>query len=216
MGQKVNPKIFRLALTHEWESNWFAKFMNFSDFLQADAKIRTYLDKKLAGAAVAEIKINRSANQIEVVIYTSRPGIIIGRSGSGVEEIKSDIEKQIKDKKYVVKINIQEVSEPDTNAALVGQNIAAQIEKRISWRRAVKQSIDRAKKAGVAGIKVIVGGRLGGVEMARSESFSSGKMPLQVLSAKIDYAFCKAQTTYGVIGIKTWIYKKDDTGKGAK
>ena len=208
MGRKINPVGFRLGINHNWRSNWFADSNNFSNFLYEDSKIRKYLNKKLSNASVSFIKINRSANQVEIIISTSRPGIIIGRSGAGVEEIKNEIEKIIKNKKTIVKINIQEVSNPDSCSSLVTQNISIQVEKRISWKRAVKQAIDRAKKDDVGGIKIMISGRLGGIEMARSEVFSYGKMPLQSLNANIEYAFNEAHTTYGVIGIKVWIYKK--------
>lgn len=204
MGQKVNPIGFRLGVKKNWKANWFASKKDFEKFLHQDIAMRKYLDKKLDNAGVADVRIERSANQVILTISTSRPGVIIGRSGAGVEELKKEVEKITKQE---VKINIQEIGEAESNSSLVAQAVAAQIEKRISYRRAVKQAIDRAQKAKIKGIKIKVSGRLGGVEMARKEKFSQGSMPLHTLKAEIDYAYKLAHTTYGVIGVKVWIFK---------
>jgi small subunit ribosomal protein S3 len=205
MGHKGHPLGLRLGINKDWKSSWIASGKDFKKFLYEDVQIRKFLENKLRKGGVAEIIIERSANQIIITIHTSRPGIVIGRSGTGVEELKSEVEKITKSG---IKINIQEVQTPEACACLVAQNIALQIEKRISWRRAVKQAISRALDVGVSGIRTSVAGRLGGVEMARTEKFSEGKMPLQTLKSNIDYAFCKARTTYGVIGVKVWIYQE--------
>jgi small subunit ribosomal protein S3 len=204
MGQKSHPIGIRLGINKTWKSNWIASGKDFKKFLNEDFVIRKFLENKLRNEGVAEIIIERGANQIIITIHTSRPGLIIGRQGAGIDELKTKIEKITKSN---IKINIQEVSSPEKNAALIAQNIGSQIEKRISWRRAVKQAISRAKEAKISGIRVSIAGRLGGVEMARTENFSEGSMPLQTLKADIDYALYEARTTYGIIGIKTWVYQ---------
>ncbi len=213
MGQKTHPLGIRLGINKTWKSNWIASGKNFKKFLHEDVHIRKFLEDKLKNEGVADTVIERNANQIIITINTSRPGLIIGRQGAGIEELKSKIEKMTKSS---VKINIQEVQNPEANASLISQNIASQIEKRISWRRAIKQAISRAQEAKVSGIRVSIAGRLGGVEMARTEKFSEGQMPLQTLKADIDYAFYKAKTTYGVIGVKTWVYQEKKELQGAK
>ena len=206
MGQKVNPIGIRLGINKTWQSSWFAKGKDFKKFLNEDVKIRQFLEEKLKTGGVSQIIIERGANQTTITIYTSRPGLIIGRQGAGIEELKKDIEKI---KKSTVKINIQEVSNPEASAPLIAQNIASQIEKRIAWRRAIKQAISRALEAKVSGIRVSIAGRLGGVKMAITEKYSKGSMPLQTLKANIDYALYRAKTTYGVIGVKVWVYQKE-------
>lgn len=213
MGQKTHPLGIRLGINKTWKSNWIASGDNFKKFLHEDVHIRRFLENKLKNEGVADTVIERNANQIIITINTSRPGLIIGRQGAGIEELKSKIEKMTKSS---VKINIQEVQNPEANASLISQSIASQIEKRISWRRAIKQSISRAKEAKVSGIRVSIAGRLGGIEMARTEKFSEGRMPLQTLKADIEYAFYKAKTTYGVIGVKTWVYQEKKELQGAK
>lgn len=213
MGQKTHPLGIRLGINKTWKSNWIASGDNFKKFLHEDVYIRRFLENKLKNEGVADTVIERNANQIIITINTSRPGLIIGRQGAGIEELKSKIEKMTKSS---VKINIQEVQNPEANASLISQSIASQIEKRISWRRAIKQSISRAKEAKVSGIRVSIAGRLGGIEMARTEKFSEGRMPLQTLKADIEYAFYKAKTTYGVIGVKTWVYQEKKELQGAK
>jgi len=206
MGQKAHPIGIRLGINKSWLSSWFAKGKEFKDFLHADIKIRKFLESRLKNSGVAKVVIEREANQVVITIHTSKPGIIIGRGGEGIENLQRELKKLISND---VKIEIYEVSGPETSASLIAQNIASQIEKRISWRRAVKQAIARAEEKKVEGVKIVVSGRLGGAEMARSEKFTSGKMPLQTLKADIDYAFCQARTTYGVIGVKVWVYKKE-------
>lgn len=213
MGQKTHPLGIRLGINKTWKSNWIASGDNFKKFLHEDVYIRRFLENKLKNEGVADTVIERNANQIIITINTSRPGLIIGRQGAGIEELKSKIEKMTKSS---VKINIQEVQNPEANASLISQNIASQIEKRISWRRAIKQAISRAQEAKVSGIRVSIAGRLGGIEMARTEKFSEGRMPLQTLKADIEYAFYKAKTTYGVIGVKTWVYQEKKELQGAK
>lgn len=204
MGQKVNPIGLRIGLVDTWRSNWFVK-KNFNKFLYEDVKLRDFIMKKLGRQGVASVLIERSVNSLVINIYSSRPGIIIGRKGEGVEKLKKQLEKITKS---TIKINIEEIKEPETKAYLVASNIATQLEKRISFRRAINQAIDRAtKKKSCKGIKVSVSGRLGGVEMARRETFSQGAMPLQTLRANIDYAYVPSFTTYGTIGVKVWIYK---------
>lgn len=207
MGHKAHPLGLRLGINKKWKSNWIAKGTDFKKFLLEDAKIRKFLENKLRYNGVADIIIERNANQVIINIYTSKPGVIIGRQGSGIDELKKTIEKVTKSN---VKINIQEVQNAEGRAALIGQNIASQIEKRISWRRAIKQALSRAMEAKVSGVRITISGRLGGIEMARTEKFSEGSMPLQTLRANIDYALCEARTTYGVIGVKVWIYQKTE------
>ena len=215
MGQKVHPKIFRIGTTQNWQSKWYAK-KDYAKFLEQDIKIRKYLKKKLKDAGLASIEIERSGTTIMINIYTSKPGIVIGRGGTGAEELRKELEKKFLDKKSSLKINIQEVSKPYLNAQLVCQNIIDQLEKRIPFRRTAKQAIDQMMKAGARGVKVIVGGRLDGVEIARKETFTSGSLPLHTLRADIDYARGAAHTTYGSVGVKVWIYKGEIFDKSSK
>jgi small subunit ribosomal protein S3 len=204
MGQKINPIGLRIGIVDTWRSNWFAK-KDYDKFLHEDIKLRNFIMKKLGRQGVASVLIERSANCVVINIYSSRPGVIIGRKGEGVEKLKDQLQKITKTK---VQINIEEVKEPESNAYLIAENIAAQLEKRISFRRALKQAIDRAMNTKECkGIKISVSGRLGGVEMARKESLSVGEMPLGTLRANIGYAYVPAFTTYGTIGVKVWIYK---------
>ncbi len=209
MGQKVNPKAFRLGQTQTWASKWFAK-KDYAEFLKEDILVRKFLKKKLKDAGIDKISIERSPTEITIIIEAARPGIIIGRGGSGIEEIKKDIlGKFLKSVKQNVKINIQEVDNPNLSAANIVYHISQDIEKRMPFRRVMKQSIDKVMKAGAEGVKVILAGRLNGVEIARTETLFQGKIPLHTLRANIDYSRGVANTTYGTIGIKVWIYKGD-------
>lgn len=204
MGQKVHPHGLRVGVIKEWDTRWFASKKDFADYLLEDHKIREYLKKKLFPAGVSKIMIERTLNKIVVNIYTAKPGIVIGRGGAGVDILKNELLK-LTGKNIVV--NIIEVKSPELDAQLVAENIAAQLERRISFRRAMKQSISRTIKSGAKGIKVQCSGRLGGAEIARSEGYHEGSIPLQTIRADIDYGFAEAHTTYGRLGIKVWIYK---------
>lgn len=213
MGQKVHPKSFRLKINKTWDSKWFSD-NDFAEFLRQDVLVRKFIVKKLKTAAVAKVDIERAANSLTISIYSAKPGVIIGRGGQGAEELKKEIQnKFLKDafsRKKVLKnvnINILEVDKPGTDACLIAQQIAFDLEKRIPYRRAVKQAIGKAEKAGAKGIKVIVSGRLDGAEIARRETLFTGKIPLHTLRADIDYSRLAAQTIYGKIGIKVWVYK---------
>ncbi len=204
MGQKVNPHGIRVGVIKDWDSRWFAKDSVFGDTLVEDYNLRKVLKKQLAPAGVPKIEIERDASKVRVHIHCAKPGMVIGKGGAEIEKLRLQCEKILK--KSVV-INIVEVKNPDTNAQLVAENIAQQLEKRISFRRAMKQCIGRAMKMGVKGIKTQVSGRLGGAEIARSERYHDGTIPLQTLRADIDYGFAEAMTTYGIIGVKVWIYR---------
>ncbi len=203
MGQKVSPHGLRLGVIKDWDSRWFSDKEKFSEYLVEDYEIRRFLKKKLYASGVAKIEIERSVAGLKVYINCAKPGIVIGKGGAEIEKIKLTLAKKLK--KDVV-INIVEVKSPDANAQLIAENIAAQLEKRISFRRAMKQCIKRAIEAGVKGIKTQVSGRLAGAEIARSERYSEGTLPLQTLRADIDYGFAQAHTTYGMIGVKVWVY----------
>ena len=204
MGQKVHPTGARVGIIKDWNSKWYANSKDFANYLVEDQKIRKFLKKKLYTAGISKIEIERTAKMVKINLYTAKPGIIIGKGGAGVEAIKADIVKLIgKD----VNLNIVEVKNIDTDAQLVAENIAGQLERRISFRRAMKQCMQKATKAGALGIKTAVSGRLGGADMARTEFYKEGNIPLQTLRADIDYGFAEADTTYGKIGVKVWIYK---------
>jgi len=204
MGQKVNPRSMRLQVDHDWQSRWYAD-REYADFLIADLKMRRAIEKKLAKrAGVARVDIERSPGQTLVTIHTSKPGVVIGRGGSGAEELKSILSKIAGTN---LKVSIEEVKKPETNAQLVAENIASQLERRISFRRAMKMAVENAMKSGAQGAKVAIAGRLNGAEMARRERASQGSIPLHTLRADIDFAHALARTTYGVIGVKAWIYK---------
>ena len=204
MGQKVHPHGFRVGVISDWDTRWYASKKDFADNLIEDYEIRKFLKKKLYSAGISKIEIERAANKVTVNIFTGRPGVLIGRGGAGVEAIKKDVEKLIG--KAAV-INIIEIKNQDMDAQLVAENIAAQLEKRISFRRAMKQAITRSMRAGAKGIKTMCSGRLGGAEIARTEGYHEGSIPLQTIRANIDYGFAEAHTTYGRIGVKVWIYK---------
>jgi small subunit ribosomal protein S3 len=203
MGQKVNPKSFRLGTSADWNVRWFGG-NEFAHLLTEDAKIREYLEKKLARSSLDSIHLERSKNQITLTLNAARPGVIIGRGGAGIEALRKDLAKLTPAK---LQVNIEEVDQPDLSARVVAETIATQMEKRIAFRRAMRQAIDRVMKAGAKGVKVCVSGRLGGAEMARTQVQSDGKVPLHTLRANIDYGYVKAVTTYGTIGVKVWIYK---------
>jgi small subunit ribosomal protein S3 len=211
MGQKVNPNGFRVGVIKDWNTRWYASKKDFADFLVEDRKIRDFVKKKYYQASVSRIEIDRAAGKITVSIFTARPGLLIGKGGTGIDVIKEDIKKATgKD----VSVNIMEIRDPDADAQLVAENIASQLEKRISFRRAMKQSMGRAmQKNSVKGIKLMVSGRLGGAEIARSEGYHDGSIPLQTMRADIQYGFAEAKTTYGRIGCKVWIYKGELLGK---
>ena len=203
MGQKVNPTGLRIGVIKNWDSRWFAKDNVFGDTLVEDYNLRKYLKKKLFGAGVPKIEIERDASRVRLHIHCAKPGMVIGRNGSEIEKLKAECEAMLK---KPVNINIVEIRQPDLNATLVAENIAAQLEKRISFRRAMKLAMGRTMRLGAKGIKTQVSGRLGGAEIARTEHYHEGTIPLQTLRADIDYGFAEANTTYGRIGVKVWIY----------
>ena len=205
MGQKVHPHGLRVGVIKGWDAKWYADKKNFADYLVEDNKIREFVKSKLYSAGISKIEIERAAKKVKLNIYTAKPGVVIGKGGSGIEALKKSLETFVTDKHIL--INIVEVKSVDTDAQLMSENIAAQLEKRISFRRAMKQTIQRAMKNGAKGVKTTCGGRLGGAEIARSESYHEGTIPLQTLRADIDYGFAEANTTYGKIGVKGWVYK---------
>lgn len=204
MGQKVNPHGLRVGVIKDWDSRWFANKATFGDTLVEDYNVRSYIKKNLYAAGVPRIEIERFADKVRIHVHCAKPGIVIGRGGENIEKLRLDIEKMMKKS---VSINIVEVKSPDMDAQLVAESIAAQLENRASYRRAMKQAIGRSMKLGAKGIKVMVSGRIGGAEIARSESYHEGTIPLQTIRADIDYGFAEAATTYGRIGVKVWIYK---------
>ena len=205
MGQKVNPHGLRVGVIKDWDSRWYADTKNdeFSNNLVEDHEIRTYLKKTLYNANISKIEIERAADRVKVALYTAKPGVIIGKGGAGIEKIKADAQK-LTDKKLF--IDVKEIKKPDADAQLVAENIAAQLENRISFRKAMKSCMSRTMKAGALGIKASCSGRLGGADMARTEFYSQGTIPLQTLRADIDYGFAEADTTFGKVGVKTWVY----------
>ena len=204
MGQKMHPHGLRVGVIKDWNSKWYADSKNFSDYLVEDHKIREYVKKKLFVSGISKIEIERTAKFVKVNVYTAKPGVVIGKGGSLAENLKQELSKMINKE---VNLNIVEVKDIDTNAQLVAENICNQLERRISFRRAMKQCMQKAMKAGALGIKTSVSGRLGGADMARTEFYKEGTIPLQTLRADIDYGFYEADTTYGKIGVKVWIYK---------
>ena len=205
MGQKTNPIGFRLGVTRTWDSRWFAK-KNYSELLHEDLVIRKFLKKKLFQAGISKIEIERAASKVKVNIYSARPGLIIGKKGSGVDSLRAEVQALTKNE---LLLNVLEVRKPEIDATLVSESIASQLEKRVAFRRAMKKAMATAIKMGVKGIKVRCSGRLGGAEIARTEGYSEGSIPLHTLRADIDFGTAEASTTYGIIGIKTWIYKGD-------
>ena len=205
MGQKVNPHGLRVGVIKGWDTQWYADKKEFAAYLKEDHTIRTFLKKKYYAAAVSKILIERAAGRITVTIHTGRPGVLIGKAGSEIEVIKKDLTKLTKGKQIIV--NVTEVRKPDADAQLVAEAVAAQLEKRMAFRRAIKQAIGRTMRAGVKGVKMQVSGRLDGREIAGTEHYHEGSIPLQTLRADIDYGFAEAHTTFGMIGVKCWIYK---------
>ena len=203
MGQKVNPHGLRVGIIKDWDSRWYAEG-EFAEYLVEDHKIRKYLKEKLYSAGISKIEIERASDRVRVIVHTAKPGVIIGKGGTEIEVTKNELSK-LTDKK--VSIDIKEIKRPDRDAQLVAENIAQQLENRISFRRAMKSCMGRTMKAGALGIKAACSGRLGGADIARSEFYSEGTIPLQTLRADIDYGFAEADTTYGKIGVKVWIYK---------
>jgi small subunit ribosomal protein S3 len=204
MGQKVHPKGLRLGIHEDWESFWYANDQEFAKLLAEDIELRRYLKNNLYKAGISQIKIVRKANQIEINLYTAKPGLIIGKGGKEVAAIREELMKKVGKQ---VQLNVHEEPNPDACAVLLAETIAAQLERRVAFRRAMKQAVARALRAGAKGIKVMCGGRLGGAEIARSEWYRVGRVPLQTLRAKIDYGFAEAMTLYGKIGVKVWVYK---------
>ena len=202
MGQKVNPNGLRVGIIRDWNSKWYAE-ADFADNLAEDYKIRTYLKKRLYTSGVSKSEIERASDRVKITVYTSKPGVVIGKGGAEIEKVKKEL-KQFTDKKLVV--DIKEVKRPDRDAQLVAENIALQLENRMSYRRAMKSAMQRTMRAGAKGIKTSISGRIGGADIARREFYSDGTIPLQTLRADIDYGFAEADTTYGKVGVKAWIY----------
>ena len=203
MGQKVNPHGLRVGIIKDWDSRWYAE-KEFADFLVEDHTIRDFLKKQLYGAGISKVEIERSSDRVKAIVYTAKPGVVIGKGGAEIEKIKAEAQKLTKKK---LLIDIKEVKRPDKDAQLVAENIAQQLENRVSFRRAMKSTMSRSMKTGIKGIKTKCSGRLGGADIARSESYNEGTIPLQTLRADIDYGFAEADTTYGKVGVKVWIYK---------
>ena len=216
MGQKVNPHGLRVGVIKDWDSKWYAE-KDFADCLVEDYDIRKFLKARLYSAGISKIEIERASEKVKIIIYTAKPGVVIGKGGAEIEKLKGEL-KKFTDKKLIV--DIKEVKRPDKDAQLVAENIALQLENRVSFRRAMKSVMSRSMKAGAKGIKTAVSGRLGGADMARTETYSEGTIPLQTLRADIDYGFAEADTTYGKVGVKVWIYKGEilptkDTKEGS-
>ena len=209
MGQKVNPVGIRLGIVKDWSSRWYASSKEFSDTLLADLKVRKFLSKKLAQAGISRIQIDRPARNARITVHTARPGVIIGKSGKEVEALRQDVSKIVN---VPVHISIEEVRKPELDARLVAESVAQQLERRIMFRRAMKRAVTTALRSGALGIKISVSGRLGGSEIARTEWYREGRVPLQTFRADIDYALAEAFTTYGVIGVKVWIFKGEIIG----
>ena len=203
MGQKVNPNGFRLGVKRTWSSRWFSK-SNYAKFLHQDLEIKSYVEKKLKNASIAKINIERAAKKIRISIFSSRPGIIIGKKGADIEDLKNKLTKL---SNLEVFLDIKEIRKPEVEAKLVAENIATQLEKRVSFRRAMKKSVQSSMRLGAKGVKVLCSGRLGGAEIARNEKYNEGSVPLHTLRSDIDYATAEAETTYGIVGIKVWINK---------
>ncbi|MFH4354236.1 MAG: 30S ribosomal protein S3 [Neisseriaceae bacterium] len=204
MGQKINPTGFRLSVNKDWASRWYAKSGDFSTLLKQDIEIREYLKKRLVGASIGKILIERPAKSARITIYSARPGVVIGKKGEGIEVLRSDLQKSMG---IPVHVNIEEIRKPELNAQVVADSIAQQLEKRIAFRRAMRRAMQNAMRQGAKGIKVMCSGRLNGIDIARSEWYREGRVPLHTLRADVDYATSEAQTTYGIIGVKVWIYK---------
>ncbi len=202
MGQKVNPHGLRVGIIKDWDSRWYAD-ADFADYLKEDNEIRKCLKKRLFSSGISKIEIERAADRVKVIVHTAKPGVVIGKSGAEIEKIKNELQKMTGKK---VQVDVKEIKRPDKDAQLVAENIAQQLENRVSFRRAMKSAMGRTMKAGAKGIKTAASGRLGGADIARSEFYSEGTIPLQTLRADIDYGFAEADTTYGKVGVKVWIY----------
>ncbi|MFM8463289.1 MAG: 30S ribosomal protein S3, partial [Burkholderiaceae bacterium] len=211
MGQKIHPTGFRLAVTRNWGSRWYAGNSNFAHMLGEDLKVRAYLRKKLKNASVGRVLIERPAKNARITIFSSRPGVVIGKKGEDIEVLKSSLAKMMG---VPVHVNIEEIRKPETDAQLIADSIAQQLEKRIMFRRAMKRAMQNAMRLGAQGIKIMSSGRLNGIEIARTEWYREGRVPLHTLRADIDYGFGEAETTYGIIGIKVWVYKGDRLASG--
>lgn len=205
MGQKVHPHGLRVGVIKDWDARWYADKKNFADYLFEDYTIREFVKKKLFSAGISKIEIERAAKRVKLNIFTAKPGMVIGKGGSGIEALKKELQKLAPEKNIL--INIVEVKNSDSDAQLMSENISAQLVKRISFRRAMKQTIQRAMKTGVKGVKIACAGRLGGAEIARTEQYREGTIPLQTLRADINYGFAEADTTFGKIGVKVWVYR---------
>lgn len=207
MGQKIHPVGFRLGITQEHQSRWFADPKRYPEILQEDYKIRKYIQKTLSNAGISQVRIERKADQIDLEVRTARPGVVVGRGGTGIESLRTGLQEMLGTGNRQIRINVVEVARVDADATLIAEYIAQQLERRVSFRRVVRQAIQRAQKAGVEGIKVQVSGRLNGAEIARTEWTREGRVPLHTLRADIDYAYCTAKTIYGILGVKVWIFK---------
>ncbi len=226
MGQKIHPIGFRLGIAADWRSKWYAEGRDYADFLHRDIAVRTYLEEKLKQASVSRIQIERPAKSAFITIHTARPGVVIGKKGEDIERLRAETAKMMDLHPNNVKVNIEEIRKPELDAKLVAESIASQLERRIMFRRAMKRAVGNAMRLGAEGVKISCGGRLNGAEIARTEWYREGRVPLHTLRADIDYATAKAHTTYGVIGIKVWIYKGEvfdleqkqnsNSGRGAK
>lgn len=212
MGQKINPTGFRLAVTHDWSSRWYASGAQFAKMLNEDIAVREFLAKKLKAASVSRIVIERPAKNARITIFSARPGVVIGKKGEDIEALKAELTKRLG---VPVAVDIEEVRKPEIDAKLIADSITQQLEKRIMFRRAMKRAMQNAMRLGAQGIKIMSSGRLNGIEIARTEWYREGRVPLQTLRADIDYGFSEAKTTYGVIGVKVWVYKGDNLGRGA-
>lgn len=211
MGQKIHPTGFRLAVTRNWSSRWFANSQNYAKMLHEDIKVREHLKKKLSHASVGRVLIERPAKNARITVFSARPGVVIGKKGEDIELLKADLQKIMG---VPVHVNIEEIRKPETDAQLIADSIAQQLEKRIMFRRAMKRAMQNAMRLGAQGIKIMSAGRLNGAEIARTEWYREGRVPLHTLRADIDYGFAEASTTYGIIGIKVWVYKGEMAGKG--
>ena len=206
MGQKVNPIGFRVGVIRTWDSRWYAEKDTYVDNLHEDLMLRDYIKKKLRHAGVAKVEMERAASKIKILIFTARPGVVIGKKGAGIDTLKAELQKKTKSEVFV---SIQEVRKPDLDAQLIAENIAMQLEKRVGWRRALKKALTASVRSGVRGIKIMISGRLDGADIARSECYKEKSVPLHTLRADIDYGVAEALTTYGIIGLKVWVYKGD-------
>lgn len=211
MGQKIHPTGFRLSVLRNWSSRWYANSKNFAGMLNEDIKVREFLKKRLSHASVSRVVIERPAKNAKITVYSSRPGVVIGKKGEDIEALRGELQRLMG---VPVHVNIEEVRKPELDAQLVADNIAQQLEKRIMFRRAMKRAIQNAMRLGAQGIKIMSAGRLNGVEIARCEWYREGRVPLHTLRAEIDYGFAEAKTTYGVIGVKVWVFKGEVLGKG--